>query len=136
MRNTFKPFGIAAVVAVVGLSLASCGIMPGVTPAPALQIDPSLEIRFGSGRVGWSAHPPIHASEYEVIGSIVIRNVNEGTLVADLMAQAIAMGGHDIINVRVDTVTEGSGRNERVVVTSASAVVIRYVGVFRNTESE
>jgi len=136
MKNTFKLFGIAAVLAVIGLSFAGCGTVPGLVPAVAAQPDLGLELRFGSGRVGWSAHPSIHASEYEVIGSVVIRNVNQETLVADLMTQAIAMGGHDIINVRIDTVTEGRGRNETVRVSTASAVVIRYVGVLRNTERE
>jgi len=136
MKNTFKLFGIAVAVTVIGLSLSGCVTPPGFSPMIAAQPDPELEFRFGSGRVGWSAHPPVHASEYEVIGAIVIRNVNQETLVADLMSQAIAMGGHDIINVRIDTVTEGGGRNETVRITTASAVVIRYVGVLQNTGSE
>jgi len=134
MRNTFKLFGIAAIAAAAGLALAGCGTAPSAEPSA--QLDPALEIRVESERVGWSAHPPVHASRYEVVGAIVIRNVNRSTLVADLMTQAIAMGGHDIINVRVDTVTEGSGRRRAVRVTSASAVAIRYVGPLHSAESE
>jgi len=136
MKNTFRSFGITAAIAVIGLFLAGCGNMPWLAPTATAQFDPELELRFGSGRVGWSAHPPTHASEYEVVGSIVIRNVNQETLVADLMTQAIAMGGHDIINVRIDTVTEGSGRRQMVRVSTASAVAIRYVGPLRNTQGE
>jgi len=132
MKNAFKLFGITAAIAVIGLSLAGCGGMPVLAPAPPT--DPALELRFGSGRVGWSAHPPIHASKYEVVGSVAIRNVNQATLVADLMSHAIAMGGHDIINVRIDTITAGRGRNKRTIVSSASAVVIRYVGILRSIE--
>jgi len=137
MKNAFKLFGIAAAVAVIGLSMLGCGILPTAMPMaapPAAPPGPDLELRFGSGRVGWSAHPPIHASEYEVVGAVALRDVNQATLVADLMSQAIAMGGHDIINVRVDTVTEGRGRRRTTRVTSASATVIRYIGILRNTD--
>jgi len=122
MKNAFKRFGITAAVAVIGFFLVGCA---GVQMFPAQALPPELDLRFGSGRVGWSAHPSVHASEYVVIGAIVLRNVNQSTLVADLMTQAIAMGGHDIINVRIDTVTDRRGM---VTVSSASAVVIRYTG--------
>jgi len=132
MKNAFKLFGITTAVAVIGLSLVGCGGMP--MPMPGVGVDHYL--RFDSGRVGWSAHPPVHASQYEVIGAVVIRNVNQATLVADLMSQAVAMGGHDIINVRIDTITEGEGRRRRTRVNTASAVVIRYVGILLHPGSE
>jgi len=128
MKNAFKLFGITAVVAAIGLSLVGCMGMP--MPMPMVAAEPARYQNFDSGRAGWSEHPSIHASQYEVIGAVVIRNVNQATLTADLMSQAIAMGGHDIINVRIDTITEGEGRDQITRVSSVSAVVIRYVGTW------
>jgi len=53
---------------------------------------------------------------------VVLRNVNPATLLGDLMDQAVAMGGHDIKNVRL--AVTGSGENQQITV--ATAVVIRY----------
>jgi hypothetical protein len=76
----------------------------------------------GIGRAGWSAHTVIPSKEYVVLGAIALSGVPSATLLADLMEQAIAMGGHDIINVRLAAASDG------IVINAATAVVIQYTG--------
>ena len=91
----------------------------------------------------WSAYSFIPSMGYEVVGAVIVRNVNLETLLADLMEQAAAMGGHDIKNVRLSFVSErgpeGGGlspprevQHQRVTV--ATAVAIRYTEILMDAD--
>ena len=91
-------------VVVTGLTLAGC---------------PTLDTE----KYYWSNYTQIPNKDYEVIGAVVVRDINLVTVSADLMESAIALGGHDIINVRLDWEnTWYAWRRIR----GASATVIRY----------
>ena len=116
-----------------GLFLTSCGGL--AQPRTQLVDIEDAEMIFEEGdiaRVAW-AHdlriPPYR--EFVALGAISLRDVNEATLLADLMDRAIEMGGHDIINVRVGRVTETIIVSEDETITrerisAATATVIRY----------
>jgi len=107
MKKGLKAIGIIA-VAVVGFSLTGCVTMPGLPPTRFPVVS---DFTF------------IPSKDYVVVGTVVMRNVTQETLMADLMDLAIAMGGHDVINIRVDWRTGMGGRLEANAVT---AVVIRF----------
>ena len=109
MKKCFKLLGIVVAVTVIGFSVTGCA---------------STDV--GRER-GWSHQTVIPSKDYVVLGAVVIRDVNERTVIADLMELAIEMGGHDIINVRTTTTTTSLGflrLSSRI--NSASAVVIKY----------
>lgn len=99
-------------IAMFGLVLAGCA-----TPTPR----PTVPTRHVE-TVLWVSYPRIPSKDYEVVGIIVLRDVDPNTLSADLMERAAAMGAHDIKNVRIDA--ERMLDRRRVV--AASAVAIRY----------
>ena len=70
----------------------------------------------------WSEYTVIPSKNYTVVGTIVIREPGSRTLNADLMDKAIAMGAHDIINVRVDFEASSNGKK----ILAATAVAIKY----------
>jgi len=102
MRNGLRFFGIIVVVTLIGLSVTGCAS------------DPSIN------RGGWSEYV-FTDGEYLVVGTVVVRDVSRSALLANLMEEAIRMGAHDIINVRVGT-TDRFGLRVR----AATAVAIRY----------
>ena len=106
MKKGLKFIWIAA-VAVVGFSLTGCVTAAGVPPTtfPAI-----------------SEYTFIASKDYVVVGAVVVRNTSHETLIADLMDQAIAMGGHDVINIRVGWRDVMGGRE----ISTATAVVIRF----------
>ena len=109
MKRKMRVLGIIAAAVVIGFSMTGC-----VTAD-----SPSL-----SGRLpGVSDYTVLPSKDYVVVGTVVLRNVNSQTLTADLIDAAIAMGGHDIMNLRVDWSTNLRGERQ---ITTASAVVIRY----------
>jgi hypothetical protein len=77
----------------------------------------------GPQKVSWSDYSVHSSKDYTVIGTIVIRTSDARTINADLVEKAVELGGHDIINVRVDVETETQG-GERIL--AATAVVIKY----------
>ena len=103
--NRLKALGIT--VAVVGFFMTGCGSM-----------DP-MASRFPSV----SDYTFIPSKDFVVVGAVVLRDVDPQTLVADLMDAAIAIGGHDIINIRVDWRWYRYGHTA---INTATAVVIRY----------
>ena len=106
MKKGLRVIGII-VVAVVGFSLTGCVTAAGVPPTkfPAI-----------------SDYTFIPSKNYVVVGAVVVRNTSHETLIADLMDQAIAMGGHDVINIRVGW-RDVMGHRE---ISTATAVVIRF----------
>jgi len=111
------------IIALVGILVFSMLAMGKATsPAPVERVDVT--------RVHWAEHTIIPNKDYEVVGTIVIRNVNERTLLADLMDQAVVLGGHDIKNVRLTVLTIDGERS----VTAATAVAIRYTETLRDGE--
>ena len=72
--------------------------------------------------VPWAAYTLLPSKNYVVVGTAILRNVNPATLLADIMDQAVAMGGHDIKNVRL--LVSRAGEDKQINV--ATAVVIRY----------
>jgi len=84
----------------------------------------------GGVRVPWSAHTIVPSKAYTVVGAVVVRDVNDATALVALKERAIAMGGHDIINVRVDRqvarVRIGEEIRTMSIINTATAVVIRY----------
>jgi len=107
MKKGLKAIGIV-VVAAVGFSMAGCATSTEGT-----------HTRFPAV----SDYTFIPSKDYVVIGTIVLRGANQDTLIADLMDMAIAMGGHDVINLRVDWRELMGGRRE---ISTATAVVIRF----------
>jgi len=110
--------GIVSLVVFVGLGLGSAGTTP-----PAVSEDPVeiAEVGNAPSRAAWSHHTIIPTKDFVAIGAVVVRNANPWTVHADLMEQAIAMAGHDIINVRLSW----HSVDDTPLVT-ATATVIRY----------
>jgi hypothetical protein len=112
-------FGVASLAVFIVLGLAS-----GTSP-PAAQQPPPLVADEHDGeapsRVGWTHHTLIPNKDYVVVGATVVRNANPWAIHADLMDRAIAMGGHDIINVRMSWHSDGT-----MTFVTATAAVIRY----------
>jgi len=98
-------------MAVFGLVLSGC-----VSQTPAQRPSKHNEA------VLWAEYPRIPSKDYIVVGVIILKGVDPLTLSADLMEKAVELGGHDIINVRVDS--ERMLDKKRVV--AASAVAIKY----------
>ena len=73
-------------------------------------------------KVAWSDYTKVPNKDYVVMGAIVIRGIDIKTVNADLMEKAIALGAHNIINVRVDIEQISTGKR----VIAASAVAIKY----------
>ena len=96
------------------LAVATAFVFAGCTTVPVTGI---------TQRVEWTQHTLIPNKNYDVVGTVVLRAANSLTINADLMERAVAMGGHDIINVRIDIERSRNGR-ERFL--AGSAVVIRY----------
>jgi len=122
--------GATAVVIRYTEGTAAHGGSPSWGPlaAPRLSVEPDAEIPGTVAppawptqviSVPWAAYTLLPSMHYIAIGAIVLREVNQATLLVDLMERAIAMGGHDIINVRLAV-------TERGAVTVATAVVIQY----------
>jgi len=107
MKKGLKAIGIIA-VAVIGFSLTGCVSTPGMPPT-----------RFPVV----SDYTFIPSKDYVVVGTVVLRGARQETLIADLMDLAIAMGGHDVINIRVDWREATGGGRE---INTATAVVIRF----------
>ena len=102
-----KRIGIfAAAVVMVGVSVTGCAT--GGEPPTRFPVV--------------SDYGFLASKDFTVVGAVVVRNVQQHTLIADLMDAAIAIGGHDIMNIRVDWRTI-AGRTE---INSATAVVIRF----------
>jgi len=98
--------------------------MPGVISTPPRTVAPVENIGHDArvSQAPWSAHTIIPSKNYTVVGSVVVRNTDSTTVLADLMERAIALGGHDIKNVIIThSITDDGAR-----VSSAIAVVIRY----------
>jgi len=93
----------AGILLALGLTLSSCATQ-------------------GVAKTSWAEYTVIPSKNYTVVGGIVIRATGFKTLNADLMDKAIAMGAHDIINVRVDYESATGGQK----ILAASAVAIKY----------
>jgi len=106
MKKGLKVIGII-VVAVIGFSLTGCMSAAGVPPTKFPTI---------------SDYMFITSKNHEVVGAVVVRSTSHETLIADLMDQAIAIGGHDVINIRVGW-RDVHGHRE---ISTATAVVIRF----------
>jgi hypothetical protein len=101
-----KNIAIAAgILLALGLSLSSCESTTGSV-----------------AKTGWAEYTVVPSKNYTVVGAIVIRGIGFKTLNADLMDQAIKMGAHDIINVRIDY--EPSTNGPRIL--AATAIAIKY----------
>ena len=111
-------------------------------PAPRPVVEEAAAQQIGDVAiigVPWSAYTFLPSKDYTVVGTIVLRDVNMMTFLADLMERAVAMGGHDIKNVRLSVITTEDGEQH---VNIATAVAIRfidetisgagYVGIFRS----
>jgi len=121
MKKRYKFFGIAAMIAVVGLSTTGCATGMGMGPMRGQPVRPrTAETVFF--RAPWSAYTIIPSMDYVVVGAIALRDACNTTFLAELMERAIAMDGHDLINVRLAVTTAGR-------ITGATAVVIRYIDV-------
>ena len=126
MNNVFRFFAtktrrlcVVALVAAVGLSTAGCAT--GMGPMRGQPVRPrTAETVFF--RAPWSAYTIIPSMDYVVVGAIALRDACNTTFLAELMDRAIAMDGHDLINVRLAVTTAG-----RII--GATAVVIRYIDV-------
>jgi len=92
-------------VALVAIVLAGCASSTG-------RVD----------KVGWAEYTQKPSKDYTVVGAINIKVENEKTLNYELMAEAIKLGGHDILNVRVDL----EQIDTKQIIRTASAVVIKY----------
>jgi len=103
MKNKLKLCVTIVAVMLIGFSMTGCATDPSVT------------------RGGWSEYTFRPSSEYVVVGTVVVTNGRRATLLADLMSQALKLGAHDIINVRIGT-TDLFGIRIR----GATAVAIRY----------
>ena len=112
------PAEAAAPGAVVDAGVPSVITAPPRTPAPVENIGTDGRV----SQAPWSAHTIIPSMNYTVIGSIVVRETDSTTVLADLMERAIALGGHDIKNV----IVTHSITDDGAYVSSAIAVVIRY----------
>jgi len=106
MEKGLRVIGIIA-VAVVGFSTAGCATATGMPPT-----------RFPAV----SDYAFVTSKNHVIVGTVVLRSARQETLIADLMDLAIAKGGHDIINIRLDW-REVMGRRE---INTATAVVIRF----------
>ena len=98
--------------------------VPTALSTRTLTTDPA-EI-FG---VPWAEYTYLPSKDYTVIGTVVLRDVNQRTVMYDLMEQVIAMKGHDIINVRMAVTQNGD-------ITAATAVVIQYTDETINPDEE
>ena len=105
MRTTFGLL-CAATVVVIGFSMTGC----------ATDIDVN--------RGGWSEYSFIPVGDYVVAGTVIIKNGRRSTLLADLMREALELGAHDIVNIRIG-VSYLFGARIRV----ATAVAIKYTNV-------
>ena len=74
-------------------------------------------------RTNWAEYTDLPNKDYTVVGAVIVRSSSILTLNADLMERAVALGAHDIMNVRID-IQRGSDGITRVV--AGSAVAIRY----------
>jgi len=118
MKNSFKFFGIIAVVTVIGFFSTGCA-----TPAPV----PEATWAGPLYRAVWSHHPEFPALYYVVVGAILVRDQRRETLLETLMNQAIQMGGHDIKNVRLSRrYVRGGPGAQRGEWLTATAVVIQF----------
>ena len=109
MKNRVRILGIVAVVAIIGLSVTGCGTTTGT----------SL-----SRETGWSHQTVVPSKDYKVVGVVIVKNTTEQMVIADLMEEAKAAGGHDIINVRMTKTV--SGLSGKITIDNATAVVIQY----------
>jgi len=107
MRRTFGLFGVAMIL-VIGLSMTGCATETDVN------------------RGGWSEYTFLPVGDYVVAGTVVIRNVRRATLLDDLMREALELGAHDIINIRIG-MTYLLGTRIR----TATAIAIRYTNIMR-----
>jgi len=95
------PLLIVASIAIIGgFSMAGCASNEGVN------------------RGGWSEYSSLPSRDFVAVGAVVVRNVRRTALLDALMTQAIDMGAHDIINVRV-----GMARGSRIRLATAVAVI-------------
>jgi len=91
---------VAALVAAIALSMAGCA-----TPTP--RQPPQRQVETEILRAPWSAYTIIPSRNYVVVGAVAVRDACNETFLAELMERAIAMGGHDLMNVRLAVTTEG-----------------------------
>jgi len=117
MKTLLKLFGIAVLVAAIGFSMTSCAAAPTVRHVEAMELAAAGTTEIIS--VPWSHYTLLPSHDYVVVGAIVLRHPDRATVLVDLMDRAIAMGGHDLINVRLAVTEEGH-------INVATAVAIRY----------
>ena len=110
MKNRVRILGIVAVVAIIGLSAIGCTTTN------------TFPLREGS----WSHQTIIPNKDFVAIGAVVVRDTTEQSVIADLMDAAVALGGHDIINVRTTTTISTTLGLRKIQINSATATVIRY----------
>jgi len=103
-------------VAVLGfIALGVLALGSATTPPEAWVSEPTM--------AGWSQHPLLPMKDYVVVGTVVLRNTTTATVLVDLMDRAVAMGGHDVMNVRFTReFCEETGSS----IINATAVVIRF----------
>ena len=102
-QRIIKFWEIIVMVAIIGFSMTGCNTIADVN------------------RVTWSDYTFVPGKDYVVIGGLALKEVNQNTYLVDLMEMAIAMGGHDIINVRTTRTTVPTPR-----ILNATAVAIKY----------
>ena len=109
MKNTKNAAVILPLALVLGMAFSSCStfLPPGSGPQT----------------VDWSEYTVIASKDYTVVGAVVVKVTDSKTINADLMQEAVKLGGHDIINVRIDVEENSSGGKK---VLAATAVAIKY----------
>ena len=108
--------GIAALMLIAGIFLTGCGTVP----------DRSTR------KVAWAAYTPTQKDyDYTIVGVIILKDTDTKTLNADLMDEAIKLGGHDVINVRVDL---DYTKKDEPKILAVTALAIKYSNVVPEEE--
>jgi uncharacterized protein YbjQ (UPF0145 family) len=112
MKNYKKVLGMLSMVLVFGIMSVSCSSAPKPTTTDARQ--------------GWSYDVHVPGKDFTSLG-IVIATAESGKEASstDLATEAKNLGADDIINVRIYTERNSSGK---IVLSSASATAIKYTG--------
>jgi hypothetical protein len=124
MKNGIKFWGLLAVAA-TGVSMFGCVTEGTATGRVARENLPDPAEVVG---VPWAEYTRFPAKDYTVVGTVVLRNPDMTTVIADIMERVIEMDGHDVINVRMSVDVSGG-------ITAATAVAIRHTDATVNPAS-
>lgn len=104
-KGTLFLLGMPAVLLALGIALGGCATTAS-----------------GPQKAAWNDQTVHTSKEYTVVGAVVVRTTDSKTINADLMEKVLELGGHDILNVRVDVETGVGGKK----ILAATAVAIKY----------